>query len=399
MALPLATALASLLAQAAVGVDGLARIETRGTAGTSAASTAPAVTHAETQVDASIGAEFGSAPVRFQLRYAPRVIFSLTPDPGTPGSDVLHNGTLVGDVLVSPRDHLRLSQSFSYGDQTFSPLVPGELGGKPSSTPPPLDPQLARLAVLAYVASESTVTYDHKLAPNVKLETYGTYLMNGGADAIGRTVLPLQHGVVAGSSVGLLLSPVDEVSFHLNANVARVAHQDSALLVGSAEWRTRLSRLTQADLSLGGGAGGDRSPTGWKWEPTLLLGAGITRTVPLQHQDLNAGVRGTLTSSIDRFGGGVYQVADLSAQATYSPLRAVSFGPSAGVSRALTGGTRGATVVHGDFNLSYGLFDKLALSLGVRGSWEQSAEAIQPRQTGSRWAAFLSLVAADHGSL
>src|SRR5262249_16987057 len=143
-----------ILAAEGVWMEEAVRAETRGaTAPPGSANSQPL---AQTQLDGALGLGFDISTFRVHMGYAPRFIFNLPAvEAGASDSELLHNADLRVDYQYTPIDRFRLDETFSYGQQNFSPLV----APRPGVPPPPLDPQLSQLAVLAYLSSKTLLAY------------------------------------------------------------------------------------------------------------------------------------------------------------------------------------------------------------------------------------------------
>ncbi|HTO99008.1 MAG TPA: hypothetical protein VMK66_18285, partial [Myxococcales bacterium] len=346
-------------------------------------------------------------------------IFNMTAAPSGATTDVLHSGDARLDYEISPLERLSMEESFSMGQQSFSPIV----APQPGAPVKPLDPTLAQIVEIAYLSSQSTLGYQRALSPRVKLETHAGYTVSGGADAIARTVLPLMHSVQFGSSLNWATSPRDHLSFGLEANAARFSNaqdeaqpdgsvtripvpQEDLLLSGTVSWHTQVAHYTSVEMSLGGGAGASRQPLGIDWIPTVIAGAGLTQDIPVEKQQLTGSVRASVSSTIDRTGSGIYQVLDVSALLAYVPVKEIRLSGSAGIGRSLSGDTQqGATVVRSDLNMALSPAREVTLMMGVRMLWQRPPDAafdpssgLPPGalQTGYQWAGYASLMFADH---
>src|SRR5262249_18098363 len=155
---------------------------------------------------------------------------------------------------------------------------------------------------------------------------------------LARQTLPLVHGVEGTAALGWAATPRDQVGCTLQATTSRFANGSKYIILdATGGWFTQLGRFTRGEASLGMSASSSEGPTGTEWAPGLLASAGVSQDVPLERQQLVAALHASISTTVDRFGAGVYQLAEATASVGYSPLRELRLSGTAGLSRALSG--------------------------------------------------------------
>jgi hypothetical protein len=396
-----------LLAVEGVAVDVAARAEARGA--TAATGFAPGATGAM-QVDGALGASSDFDALRLSAGYSPRATFSVADGTGYQGADVLQSARLGADFSPSAIEHFGFYETFSYGQQDFSPLIAPQVSAGPALGPaaqpgaPPttiLDPRLSLLVRLAYFSSRTGLGYTTAFSPRLRLAVQGGYAFSGGADEIGRTFLPLQHAADVGSNLFWSATPRDDLSIGFTTSAARLPAEGrtDAIFIVNGGWQGAPAAFTRADISLGGGVATGRAAGVHTTSPAVQASAGIAREFPLERQQLNAALRASVAATIDRIGGGVYEMGGLRALLGYSPSQVLRLSATTGVERPLTGGTaRGGVLVASDVGASLALKPKVTLGLGARAAWRQGyAFGTGTLPDSTQWLGYASIGFAESG--
>ena len=396
-----------LLAVGGVAVDVAARAEARGA--TAATGFTPAASGAM-QVDGALGASADFDTLRLSAGYSPRAIFSVLGGTGYQGADVLQTARLGADFSPSAIEHFGLSEIFSYGQQDFSPLIAQQISAAPTPGIPAqpgapattiLDPRLSLLVRVAYISSRTGFGYTTAFSPRLRLAVQGGYAFSGGADEIGRIFLPLQHFADLGSNLFWSATPRDDLSIGFTTAAARLPAQGrtDAIFLVNGGWQGAPAAFTRADISLGGGVATGGAAGVSTTSPAAQASAGIAREFPLEKQQLNAALRASVAATIDRIGGGVYEMGGVRALVGYSPTQFLRLVATTGLERPLTNGSaRGRALVTSDVGASLELAPKVALGLGARAAWRQGyAFGTGSLPDSTQWLGYASIGFAESG--
>ncbi|HEX4384531.1 MAG TPA: hypothetical protein VH083_16330, partial [Myxococcales bacterium] len=239
----------------------------------------------------------------------------------------------------------------------------------------------------------------------------GSYFITGGADAIGRTSLPLQHGVTLSSGIGWTATREDTFTATILATGTSFnPSQRSETGSLSLGYRRSINDRTGVDAGLGFGAGaaqGGAQPVAVS--PFPVASAGITHTIPLRNASVSGGLHATLSPSIDPVTGAIYEFLQGNADLSWSPLTVLRFSAHAGYGRALSGTqVQGQDLISGELSGQIAFNAYTTFSTGVRGARDFFPSGTQvPGSTNVtlesfqriEWAAFAAFAFAFRGPL
>src|SRR2546430_92838 len=326
-----ALTLGALLAADAAGYQLSARSETRSGSVDVTGVPSPSL---DEQLNLLAGISGTSGRMRGDLSYAPSLTYDIR---GERDPDVLHRAFATGTYRLARGTTLTVGENVAYGHRDFRPLAPQPQD--PAQTlPAVVDPKLAQLGVVSYLQWATGVGVDQILAPGVVLGVHGSYGSSGGADAIARQALPLQHTASGSARLGWILDHRDSVGFSAGAvRTSTGPGTSSTLFSGGLGIDHRFSKATEG--SLGAGASTSRDET---FGVTAIAPVRPTAAAGLTHGELVFGrkvvsaARVALDTAIDPFGGRTYSRIEGSLSLGFVPLRDLSFQLRGSGARGLT---------------------------------------------------------------
>lgn len=327
------------------------------------------------QIDASLGIsgdyEDWLYSATWQPHYLRATVTENQPD------ELLNAGRLSATYRLSSISRLTFGQTFAYGVQDFSPLVAGQLASLANTSntgTPSLAGSTATQRIvqrLVYLNSVSAAAFDTALTHLMKFNLAGSYFISGGADAVGRTSLPLQHGVTVSSGLGWTATREDTFSATVLATGTSF-NPSQRSETGSVQigWRKAVNDRTGLDVGLGYGLGAAQGGNqGVATTPFPVASAGITHTIPLRNASVSGGLHATLSPAIDPVTGGVYELLQGNADLSWSPATILRFSVHAGYGHAFSGTQQqGQDVLSGDLSGQLALNTFTSFSAGVRGA-------------------------------
>ncbi len=401
--------LVAMLTSALLAADLDLSAQVTGRRGSAAFENAPDITTGQLNGGASLA--LGPGPLHLTAGYSAQGLFTLTQTAGNVGADVLQIGRLLGEYRFSREQIVRLEEAFSYGQQYFSALgvpLPGTFATSvPGGPLTVLDPHLSVFERLAYVSSRTSAGFDQEISSQLRFGFGGGYTVSGGADRTAQTALPLQHGIDANAKLNWILPPFDKLSLGVNGYATRFTNgQENSIITADFDWQRAFSRYTRTDLSVGGGVARTRCWSSTEcpataatsntsgWSPAMEASAAITRDIPLQRQFLSGSLRGSVSTTVDPRGGGVYQLAEGRASATWLPIRELRLGAETGVARALNGPLeRRAVVAWAELSAALSPVRVFEITCAARTAWQQNpvVDVATQRVLSKPWAGYASL--------
>jgi len=381
------SAASALLIASAVTIDLSARIE--GRSATESAVGFPATNAVQLDAQAAAGARLDD--FQFRLTYAPRLLYSDPLPAGARGAEIFHTASAGVAWRISRTKRLSLEETASYGHQDFSPLVASPLG----TSAPPTDPRLPLLQSLSYLSLGTRLSYEDALTPRLRLGTQGSYLVSGGGDAEAREFLPLQRAAQLGCNLAWTADSRSTFSVSGSANRSTFSGGDESILIsGSLGWQFAFRRGPRVAVQAGAGVSRAGDPFDARpWLANVNGGIGIGDEIRLGHQRISGSLEGTVSATIDRLTGDVYQLAQGSAQLGFQVLRELHISAHGSAGRGLSGAQQGSTVALVGLSASIGLFKRVGLSIGGRGAWTQYTDASPGLMT---WSASAVVTIAHH---
>ncbi len=378
-----------LLAADATTFDLVARAEARGD---SPASGSNGPVSRILQLDGGASASSSVAEWRLSASYQPRLLVTAPDFAGKDLVNVLSNGRLSVEYLISRLQKLSLEQTVSYGRQDFSPLH----GVAPGAPPPtvPIDPRRPALDLLTVLSSITSLSYAQAVTPRLTLAGRAAIQVGGGADTAAQAYLPQQRGVPADASVSWQASKHDRISFELGGSTFAFSNGNrTSLAKASAAWKTDLGPSLSADLGFGGGStltstlGNSNG-----WQATYLATAGLTSGLLFGRQKLTGTVGGSVNTVIDQLIGAPYRLATLVAAIGYEPLNVLRFTASASAGRALSGAAEhGQTLALADAAANWQAARDVSFAVGARFASTSGGGTAGALPHSTQWAGYAAI--------
>lgn len=344
----------------------------------------------------------------FDGAYLPRLVARI----GSPSLQVLHRASLDLDLRSSPTFHVAGHAGGCYGTNDFAlhsatscqvasgtgtrwteagwsgTIRPGNAGtGEPGTTP--VEP-VPGLFTARYMSALAGLGFDSTLSRRVQVSAGASYLVQGGADAVTRSVLPLQFGPRLTASLQWYPEPREQLTTMLAAGYyafeveAAAPRPDAWLLQLTQEWRHSLGPQSLLHVAAGAGAIGDAVDYGRfaVRESAPVAEAAFQQGLGQPGLDLGAGAR--VAPYVDFTTTFAYERGTIFASMRLPLQRDLRLDASASVGRALDGLKRGEVTGAGQLTLAW-LADRwLSVLVIVTSHWQQAAPLLA---TGSfdRW--------------
>ena len=380
------SALALLLLAQAFSWNLLARTE--GRAGQQTATS----TVSSAQVNATLGADARSDDVTLSLAYLPQFVTGV-PRSAQP-TQFLHGGRGSLEWRASRIERVLLQESFIYGTYDFSPLV--ATGTTPARTR--VDPRLAGGPSLRYVSTATSLAYERELDRLLRLSASVSYIASGGVDYPAQQRLPLQRSPQAGASLAWRATRQDTLALSANGSIALFTTGTTTQLASAnASFRRDLERGRQLEVSAGVSVGrsrGAQAPPDRPASPVLSIS--LRQSIPLREGAFSASARLSLSSALDPYTGGVYDLADSRADLAWQLASGMAFIASGSFGRALNG-SGPAQLVVADAGLSFAVGRQAALNAGFRGAWQRVLSGPDVLPTTFVWATVVGASFGERG--
>ena len=363
----------TLFAAVAAGVvaDGSLRVEGRG--GSSEGGQEPNAALVSAEVNARAPGPDGA--LRFGA--SPSVVFA-------DGSQIFARAYAEAELRFRRGASARLRQTFGYGSLDLSPVAPVDAAR--AIQPPP------QSRFVSVAESSTAIEWDVAASRRVRVAGSAAWLIQGGADAQARTVLPLSRGPLARADVEWSATRRSTLRLEAQAFDFRYSSGRRASVAGlAAGVRTVLLRGTELSFSLGPALG--RTQAEDQTASAQLYGLGTLDLRTAATRELSLAFGGSVEPVGDQLTGDLVQRASLRASAEWRRARAVTLALRAVGSAALSSGSGGpASPQAGDRYLqaeasaAMPLDPRSTLSAGARAA---SLSRPLPGQPAGQWVAFV----------
>jgi hypothetical protein len=269
---------------------------------------------------------------------------------------------------------LSLEQAASYGAMSFAGM---SLAASPEGTPPRVD-VIPSPQIIAFESSSTTLG-SRFVMRRWELRSEVGYQLSGGADDVGRTVLPLQRGPLADTALTYATSPVDGVATTVTATKTTFSSgPEIALVEGSEGWRHRWSGVTETNLMLGVSQA--------RAQASLLVQASEeahpVAEATVDHRistgedrvTLHAGAR--LGPVVNRLLGIVDERVQGTLLSKWTEGPFVLSASGSAQQSVPTQGPNATTLLAGELGLSYVATDVLVFDAGLRGVWQNANQPV-----------------------
>jgi hypothetical protein len=312
-----------------------------------------------------------------ELGYAPR--FLLRQIDHGPQAEALHSGSL-GATYRFRGGEVSVRSEGSYGTQSFTALTaaPDASGALP---------QLPGASSIGYVSSRTSLAVRWARGTRLALGGRAEYALAGGADAVARALVPLQHGPAVALDADVALTRTDHlvttVSF---AQATFSPGPDDLLTEAQVAYRARSGRRTDVLVAAGAAVLAWRAP-GAAARATAypVAEAGLLRRFPPQRLEAGASLR--LAPVVSWLSGVVDERLQGNASLTWTPTRRTTVRALASVAQTVPPAADAAlTLVLGEAAVALQANHSVRLEAGTRGAWQsqRGAQSAPPQ-----WVLFL----------
>jgi hypothetical protein len=345
-----------------------------------------------------LGAAAQLENLSFAASYAPQILFNDVTQQSAP--NILHVGRAGVEVHPIKEDRVALSEQFSYGELDTLTLNATAPSTTPNATVPPLQ-RLPSLVPVPYSSSVTDGLVDLTLSSRVK-SVLDLVFATGGGVGTGSSTIPGTKMLQGTYELDYHLTRPDVLGTRLLASQTSFSTGQRTQLTELREiWRSRLDRITDMELTLGGAIANAWQGT-VKGDELLMLptaGASLKSRGHWQGSTISLDASATLGPYIDWLSGIVYERAEGSTGFQWDMLADhwSFFGRARGAVAVEAGPYAGTALAAGELNLAYYLRKDFSIQGGSRLIWQR-----MPAAQGSPYVeltTYISLVLSEKGSL